>query len=412
MTERQQDSHPSFDPRFLWMQESLDALHRADLYRELRARDTHPTRAAGGILSLCSNDYLGLAMDPRVIAGAQAALNTYGAGSGSSRLIAGELTLYRELELALAEWLGFEDALLFNTGYHANLGILQVVPGRGGHVLSDAYNHASIIDGCRLSRASVTVVPHNDLAAVRADLARDTAERGPLARGESAIRSPAVVVTEGMFSMDGDLAPVAELRAVVLEHNALLVVDDAHSLGCLGEGGRGIAWAGVSGGGADIYIGTFGKALGSAGAFVAGPAVLREALINTSRTFIYTTGPGPAAVGAALAALRIVQTDPEPMLRLQANCRQVRAGLIAQGFNLGRSQGHIIPLVVGSAERALAFSQALLARGLDVRAIRPPTVPEGTCRLRLSLSAAHSPQQLEWAVGLIGEEGRRLGVVR
>jgi 8-amino-7-oxononanoate synthase len=382
------------DQRYQSLEHTLEQRLAAGLYRRLVPRDADPDGPPTWI-SLCSNDYLGLAADPRVIAGAKAAADRWGAGGGSARLIAGELGCYGQLEEALADFLGHESALVFNSGYHANLGLLQTLPGPGGRTFSDALNHASIIDGCRLGRSAVSVYPHNDLDALARQLSGPTDQ-------------PAVVVTEGMFSMDGDLAPVAALRRLAVSAGALLMVDDAHAIGVLGDGGRGIAWAGAPGGGADVVVGTFGKALGSAGAFVAGPRIVREALINVARTFIFTTAPSPAAIGAAAAALEIVRADPEPRAALEANVRLMRDGLAAAGFDLGSSIGHIIPLVVGTAERAARFAQRLIEAGIYVRAIRPPTVPEGTCRLRLTVSAAHRPDALARAVEIIARVGRSL----
>ncbi|MFM7201221.1 MAG: 8-amino-7-oxononanoate synthase [Myxococcota bacterium] len=370
------------DARLQFVADALHTLTAQDRYRSLSERPAVSTLAGRvGAISFCSNDYLGLANDPRVIEGARQALNAYGAGAGSARLIAGELSLYRRLERALAEWLGFEDALLFNSGYHANMALASGLMDRGGVICSDALNHASMIDGCRLSRAQTRVYAHNQVAALEQALQ----DAGP---------GPKLVLTEGLFSMDGDVSPLEQVRAVALRHGALLAVDDAHALGCLGDGGRGLAWAGTLGA-ADVLVGTFGKAFGSAGAFVAGPACVRELLINRARPFIFTTGPAPASVGAALAALEVMQHDPTPRERLRAHTQRVRESLTQAGVSLGESVAHIIPVMVGTEQRALALSAWLLEQGLDLRAIRPPTVPEGTCRLRLTLSAGHTEAQLD-----------------
>lgn len=382
------------DARLQFVADALQELTARTRFRTLSPRPAHSSLAGReGASSFCSNDYLGLAHDPEVVEGARQALEQFGAGTGSARLIAGELSLYRTLERKLADWLGFEDALLFNSGYHANLALASGLMERGGYIFSDALNHASMIDGCRLSRAQTRVYAHNDVAELKRLLR--AAEPGPK-----------LVLTEGLFSMDGDVSPLAELRAVALEAGALLAVDNAHALGCLGEEGRGLAWAGAPGR-ADVLVGTFGKAFGSAGAFIAGPSSVRALLINRARPFIFTTGPAPASVGAALAALELFQHDPTPRARLRANTQRVRTGLEQAGVSLGASVGHIIPLVVGEEKAALAFSAWLLERGLDLRAIRPPTVPEGTCRLRLTLSAGHTDEQLDWLVESLVEGMRR-----
>lgn len=379
------------DGRYSTLQARLETLQQAGLTRTLRERglglDGRPVR-----VSLCSNDYLGLAQDPRVLAGAEASLRKYGAGSGSARLLAGELPCHRALEEALAEWLGYPAALLFNSGYHANMGLFPVLPGKGGRILSDTLNHASIIDGCRLSGAEVVKVAHGSIPDLEAVLPVGPSER------------LTVVVTEGVFSMDGDVAPVEALAALSRSRGALLVVDDAHGLGALGRQGRGVAAPH-----ADVLVGTFGKAFGSAGAFVAGPRVVRDALINLARPFVFTTGPSPAAVGAAHAALEIFLQDPEPQARLARNVAFMRRELPHTGFTVAEGAGHIVPLPIGRAEDAVEFSRRLLARGVDLRAVRPPTVPEGTSRLRLSLSASHTLDGLAFALDALRAVRRELG---
>lgn len=414
------------------MQRRLDALTAANRYRSLRMRTGSATHGQPGVLSLCSNDYLGLAEDPRVVAGAREALERYGAGSTSARLIAGELPLFRALEESLAEWLGFEDALLFPTGYHANLALVSLLPGAGGRVLSDALNHASMIDGCRLSKVETVVFKHNCLSSVEALLTRGVADSlpahaaTPIEHRQHSMPTPTVILTEGMFSMDGDLAPSQALSTLARHHGALLLVDDAHALGTMGPHGKGSTFAaqdeaappapatatnrshGTGRSQADVLVGTFGKAFGSSGAFIVCPRVVREALINLARPFIFTTGPNPASVGAAHAALRVIQSDPEPRERLAANVQQMRNGLESLGFDLRHSPGHILPLIVGTEQRALRFSARLLEKGIDIRAIRPPTVPEGTCRLRLSLSAAHTSEELDQALETLAQVWHQL----
>lgn len=389
------------DVRYAALQGRLEGLEHAGLYRRLR-----PVGASSGPpirVSLCSNDYLGLTSDVRVRAGAEAALRRYGTGSGSARLLAGELACHRALEEALADWLGYADVLLFNSGWHANLGLFPVLAGRGGRIVSDALNHASIIDGCRLSGAQVVKVPHLGLERMEQALLEGPAERLEPPAGVAA--GTKVLAVEGVFSMDGDIAPVERLASLARRHDAVLVVDDAHGLGVLGEQGRGVAVPH-----ADILVGTFGKAFGSAGAFVAGPTVVREALINLARPFVFTTGPTPGAVGAAHAALEIFRQDPEPQERLAQNVAFMRRELPRTGFEVPEGAGHILPLHLGDAALAVRFSAMLLERGVELRAVRPPTVPEGTSRLRLSLSAHHTEDALSYALEAILAVRRALGM--
>jgi len=321
-------------------------------------------RGAKAVVSFASNDYLGLAGHPAVVAAARRALDLWGAGAGSSRLVAGARPLHRQLEAALAEWKGAEAALVFATGYAANLGVLQALGGRGVTVVSDRLNHASIVDGCRLSRAEVVVTPHADADAVE--------------RAVAAAPGRVLVVTESVFSMDGDVAPIDDLMAVCARHGALLVIDDAHAV--LGpEPG--------SAHGPVLRVATLSKALGSLGGFVAGPRALCDLLVNRARTFVFTTASTPADTAAALAALEVVRSPEGEALRtrLRAHVERLRPG----------HPSPIVPVVVGDEGEALAASAALLDRGLLVPAIRPPTVPPGTSRLRISLSAAHTAEHVE-----------------
>jgi len=411
------------DPRFGHLERTLDRLIASNRYRCLTPAFPLFDRSARR-LSLCSNDYLGLRQDARVIRAAQVAVEKWGAGCGSARLIAGEHPCYGALEEELADFFGMASALLFTSGYQANLGVLTSVLGTGGVIHSDALNHASLIDGCRLARAQIAIYPHLELTVLAAQLKEAQLKEAQLKEAQlkeaqdASVSDPSsstmgvnAIVSEGIFSMDGDIAPIGRLHNLARTHDALLIVDDAHGIGASGEGGRGNAWKDVPGGGADILIGTFGKAFGAAGAFVAGPRIVRDALINLARTFIFTTGPNPAGIGAAHEALRIIRDDPEPRSRLEANTRLIRRGLTDQGFDLGEGSTHIIPLIVGEDQAALTFSELLLREGIDVRAIRPPTVPEGSARLRLTVSAAHPRDMLEHAVERIGHIGRRLGLL-
>ena len=339
-----------------WVDGECQAVAAAGRWREMPEFDE-------ALVSFASNDYLGLARHPAVVAGARAALDRWGAGAGAARLVAGALPVHAELEAALAGWKQEPAALLFPTGYAANLGVLSTFAGAGVRVLSDERNHASIVDGCRLSRAEICVYRHNDVGHV-----------------EELLRSspgPAVVVTDAVFSMDGDMAPVDALAERCARHGALLVVDEAHAV--LGPE---VDLAGVD----HLRVGTLSKYLGSLGGFVAGPRSFVELLVNRARTFIFTTASSPADAGAALAALGVLRSGDGAALvaALRANVDLVRAG----------HPSPIVPVVVGEEATAVAASTALRERGFLVPAIRPPTVAPGTSRLRISLSAAHTAGQV------------------
>lgn len=356
-----------------WLEDELSALRASGLLRTRRDPLVEPgpwvTRGGRRLLNLCSNDYLSLAVR-RVEATA---------GSGASRLIVGDLVEHRALERALASWLGTEDAIVFSSGYAANVGTVAALAGPGTVVVSDALNHASLIDGCRLSRARIVVVPHLDVAAVD-DALRTAPERRRL------------VVTDGYFSMDGTVAPVAELAEVCRKRGAGLYVDEAHALGVFGPEGRGVsAEAGVV---PDVLMGTLGKAFGSSGAFVAGPVALTSMLWNAARSFVFSTGVAPAAAVAALAALPEVRAGVRTR-QLAANVERLRAGVSRE--TLLPSRGPILPFLLGSPERAVGAMERLLEEGIFAQAIRPPTVPRGTSRLRVTVQAGHEAEELDRA---------------
>ena len=324
-----------------------------------------------------SNNYLGLATDPRLKAAAQASVERYGTSVTASRLLAGSTPQHDDLERRLAALNGHDACLLFSAGYLANLGVMTALTGPGTEVFSDALNHASIIDGCRMARAQVRVYPHGDMAALATLLAASDAARK-------------IVVSETVFSMDGDIAPLPELAGIARRHEAALVLDDAHGVGVFGPGGEGaLAHFGLDGRDA-IVVGTLSKALGSVGGFVAAEGDVVEYLLNKARPFIFNTALPPAAIGAAHAALDIVAAEPERRARVLALADDLRARLRALGFDPGPSASPIVPAIVGTAEAALAVEARLRAGGVLAKAVRPPTVPEGTSRIRLNVMATHS----------------------
>lgn len=348
-----------------WLEPQAERRRAAGLRRELA-----PRTAGDAVLDLAGNDYLGLSRDPRVIEGAVAALRTWGAGATGSRLVSGTTALHRDLDRALAAFCGFADGLVFSSGYAANVGVVTALAGPGALVVSDAANHASIVDACRLSRARVAVVPRHDPAAVDAVLAARAEER-------------ALVVVESVDSVDGDAAPLREWHAVCRARGALLVVDEAHGLGVRGPGGRGLlAEVGLAGADDVVATVTLSKALGAQGGAVLGPAAVTAHLVDTARTFVFDTGLAPAAAGAALAALGVLRAEPE---RAAAVLRHAAALAAAAGVPARRSA--VVPVVLGAPEVAVAAARRCLERGVRVGCFRPPSVPEGTSRLRLAARA-------------------------
>jgi 8-amino-7-oxononanoate synthase len=339
----------------------------------------------GGRPSFCSNDYLGLA--GRTAPGSPT-------GAGASRLIAGERAAHRELERALATWLGVEGCLLFTSGYAANLGTVSALAASTDLIVSDALNHASLIDGARLSRARVAVTPHNDLAAVERALAERSEAR-------------AWVLVESYYSMDADGPDLGALRSACDAHGAALVVDEAHAVGVLGPRGRGrCAEAGVI---PDVLVGTLGKAFGSQGAFVAGSDILRDWLWNRARSFVFSTGLTPVAAEAARLALELIESSPDLQAKVAGLALRLRDGISALGHGLRVAGfGHVVPVVVGATGRAMQLAALLAEEGFETPAIRPPTVPRGTARLRLTVTAAHEESDVDALVGAIRRAAERL----
>jgi glycine C-acetyltransferase/8-amino-7-oxononanoate synthase len=349
------------------------------------------------VLLLCSNNYLGLADHPRVREAAADAAMRWGVGAGASRLVSGTMTVHRRLEERLAEFHRSEACVLFGSGYLANAGVIGALAGRGDAVFSDELNHASVIDGCRLSRAEVLVYRHRDVEHLEWMLARHP-------------RGGRLIVTDAVFSMDGDVAPLAELAELTRAYAARLVVDEAHALGTLGPGGRGaVAEAGLEAD-VDVLVGTLGKALGSYGAYVCARTETVRYLINTARPLIFSTAPPPPAVAGALAALELLEQRPHRVQRLRANARVLRRALAGEGFPVAESELPIVPLIVGGEQDAMRLCQEALERGVFAQGIRPPTVASASSRLRLTAMASHTPTELELAAGIFGQVARRLGI--
>jgi 8-amino-7-oxononanoate synthase len=361
-----------------WLEASAATRHRHGLHRTLQPRDTTV------LLDLAGNDYLGLARDARVVAGAVQAAQQWGAGATGSRLVSGTTELHAELETQLAEFTDAEAALVFSSGYAANLGVLQALTDDDTLVISDAGNHASLIDGCRLSRGVTCVVPHANPDAVQRELARRAQPR-------------AIVVTDAVFSVDGDVAPLAELHRHCRAHDALLVIDEAHALGVVGDGGRGaVAAAGLAAEPDVVRTVTLSKALGSQGGAVLATSAIVDHLVNTARTFIFDTGLAPACVGAAAAALRVLRDGPTLSDRVRGRARE-----LASGVGTAPPDAAVVSVVVGDPARAVAAAARCRREGVAVGCFRPPSVPAGTSRLRLTARADLTDDDVAHAVATV-----------
>jgi len=368
--------------------ERLGEIHARGTHRRMRvlsgSQAARMTVDGRDVLLFAGSNYLDLASHPEVTEAAARAARELGCAAGGSRLISGNLAIHEALEEELAGFLGTPAALAFNTGYMANAGVIPALVGRGDLVVSDALSHASIIDGCRLSRAAVQVFPHNDPDGLEAVL-REAAPR----------HRRTLLVLDGVYSMDGDLAPLPALLEPARRHGAMVLLDDAHGLFALGKRGRGSAELLGVAEAVDVYVGTLGKALGSFGAFVAGSHALRELLVNAARSFIFSCALAPPQVAAARAALSLVAREPWRRERLQANAARLRERLAGYGLSTAPSTTHIVPVVIGGNARTMAVCERLLERGFYAQGIRHPSVPEGTARLRITPMASHTPEELD-----------------
>ena len=378
-----------------WLDTERAAIEHAGLYRHLRTLRSAPTGTINldgrEVVLLGSNNYLGLSTHPKVIAAAVEATQTFGTGASGSRLISGNNALYTTLETNLAKTKRTEAALVFSSGYVANTSIIPLLAGEGDLILSDALNHASIIDGCRLSRATKKVYKHCDMEYLKSLLS------------ESAMFRRRLIVTDGVFSMDGDIAPLPDICNLAAEYEAMVLVDDAHGFGVLGKNGSGTVSSFGLEGTNIIQMGTLSKAVGALGGYIAGSRVLIEVLINRGRGFIFTTGVPPATLAAANAALDVMRSSPELQQHLFSHAKRLKTALIDLGYTLLPTETQILPVILGSPQRATRVAEALLTEGIFAPAIRPPAVPPDTSRLRLTVMATHTEAEIQQTIAGFGK---------
>ncbi len=386
-----------------FLDDALEALRAEGLYRRLRVLDGEQQARARfdgrEVINLSSNNYLGLTTHPKLREAAIRAVKELGAGSGSVRTIAGTMELHLTLERRIAAFKKTEAAVVFQSGFAANAGTVASILGKDDLILSDELNHASIIDGARLSRAAIRVFPHKDVAALRRLLLETSEVKRRL------------VITDGVFSMDGDVAPLAEIAALAREHGAIMMVDDAHASGVLGKNGRGtVDHFGIHGQ-VDVQVGTLSKAIGVLGGYVCGSKSLIEYLYHRARPFLFSTSHPPAVAAACLAAFDVLEAEPERIERLWSNTRRFQAGLKRQGFDIGMSETPITPILVGEAELAMRLSDRAFERGVFAQGIGFPTVAKGRARLRAIVTATHTEEELDRALEILGGAARSLGIL-
>jgi len=384
--------------------EELNKIKEVGLHRKLLSVSSGPAPKimvdGKEIIMLASNDYLGFCSHPEIKNKAQNAIKKWGAGSGAARLINGNLTLFDELEKRLAAFKNTEEALVFSTGYMANAGLLSALGTKENIIYSDELNHASIIDGCRLSRATITVYPHKNVKTLESFLKQESGYQNR------------IIVTDGVFSMDGDIAPVPDLLLLAEKYDATLIIDDAHGTGAIGKSGKGtLEHFEMENSSRTIILGTMGKAMGSFGAFVAGTKELKEYLINKSRSFIFTTALPPSVLAASIQALNIIGKNPAIISELRENASYMRKGLRSLGFNTLESETQIMPVMVGSPADTVNMAKELFDKGLFIQAIRPPAVPENSSRLRLTVMATHEKSDLEKALSILEKTGKKFGII-
>ncbi len=386
-----------------FLQSDIDQLKEQGLYRPLRVIGSanKPVFTVDGkeVINLSSNNYLGLTTHPKLVEASVKATQWYGVGSGAVRTIAGTMNLHEELERRLAAFKHTEASLTFQSGFTANVGVLQSLLKEEDVIISDQLNHASIIDGIRLSRAPRKIYPHKDMDGLEQVLKESQDARVRL------------VVTDGVFSMDGDIAPMPDIVNLAERYGAIVMIDDAHASGVLGKNGRGTVNHFGLDGRVQIQIGTLSKAIGAVGGYVAGDQILRDYLIHMARPFLFSTSQPPGVVASCIAAIDVLETEPEIIDRLWENTRFFKEKLTDLGFNTGHSETPITPVIVGEAPHAMALSDKLFERGVFAQGIGFPTVAKGQARLRTMISAAHTHEQLEKALDVIAESGRELGII-
>jgi glycine C-acetyltransferase len=390
------------DP-LVFLSTELASLKQQGLYRKLRVLEgkpeAHTTFDHKSVVNLSSNNYLGLTTHPKLVNAAREAVEKYGVGSGAVRTISGTMAMHMELEQRLATFKHVESVVVFQSGFAANAGTVAAVLTKDDVIVSDELNHASIIDGARLSRAAIKVFPHKDV-----DAARKILQELPAGQKK-------IVITDGVFSMDGDLGRVPELAALAEEYGAIMMVDDAHASGVFGKNGSGTVDHFKCHGRVDIQVGTLSKAIGVLGGYVAGSRNLIEFLYHRARPFLFSTSHPPAVTAACLAALDILETEPQWIEKLWDNTRFFKAGLVKLGFNTGMSESPITPVVVGEAATAAKMSDALFDRGVFAQSIGFPTVARDKARLRTIVAATHTKEDLQYALDTFGLVGRELGVI-
>jgi glycine C-acetyltransferase len=386
-----------------FLSDELDSLRQQGLYRQLRVLETeqaaHATFDHKSVVNLSSNNYLGLTTHPKLRESSLEAVRQFGAGSGSVRTIAGTMAIHMELERRLAAFKNVEAVVVFQSGFTANAGTVAAILTKEDVVVSDELNHASIIDGCRLSRATIKVFPHKDVDAARKVMKDLPANQRKL------------LITDGVFSMDGDLGALPELCAVAEEFGAIMMVDDAHASGVFGRQGRGTVDHFNCHGRVDIQVGTLSKAVGALGGYVAGTRDFVEFLYHRARPFLFSTSHPPAVAAACIAALDVLETEPQWMQQLWDNTRFFKAGLQRLGFNTGKSESPITPVIVGEAPLAAQMSDKLFEAGVFAQSLGFPTVPRGLARLRTIVTATHTREELQFALDMFAKVGKELGVV-
>jgi len=391
-------------------QNELNRLKEKGLYRTLKKVtspvDTTVTINGREVILFSSNNYLGLANHPALKKAAISVLQNYGSGAGASRLISGNLEIHEELEQRIAAFKKCSAAIIFSTGYMANIGAITSLAGKNALILSDQLNHASIIDGCRLSTAETKIYPHKDLAALEKIL------RQALSHHDKGGYNNIFLITDGIFSMDGDITPLPDLLKIADRYNAFVILDDAHATGVIGKDGGGTAeYFDLADNERLIQIGTFSKALGSLGGYVAGHELIIEFLRNRARSFIYSTALPPSVSASSIAALDILENDKSLLQSLQDNINRFKKGITGIGYGSVEIETPIIPIIIGDADRTMKFADTLLKKGIYAPGIRPPTVPENQSRIRVSLMSSHTEDQIDTALSVFEEEGKRLGII-